>query len=106
MTQMKGKHSMHRTLLRELAVVAPTAVTMPVRGVGQASAAQVGPNNHGAARMTIAAEDAARQHAADGAAIDIDLDVDLGRRLDLGRGLGSTLGDRGLVGAGSAHHHG
>jgi hypothetical protein len=77
---------------------------MLVCGFGQASAAQFEPNSHDSAGMTVAAGDAARQHATDGADIDIDHDVDLGRCLDLGLDLGSVLGDSGLVGAGSAHH--
>ena len=95
---------MHRPLLKGLAVVVSTAAAMLVCGFGQASAAQLEPNNHDSASMTVAAGDAARQHATDGADIDLDLDVDLGRCLDLGLDLWSTLGDRGLVSAGSAHH--
>lgn len=90
---------MHRPLLKGLAVVVPTADAMLVCGFGQASAAQLEPNNHGSAGMTVAAGDAARQHATDGA----DLDVEVDRCLDLGLDLGSILGDSGPAGAGSAH---
>lgn len=93
---------MHRPLRTGLAVVVPTAAAMSVCGIGQASAARLEPNDHGSTGMTVTAGDAARQYATDGA--DIDIDVDLGRCLDLGLDLGSILGAAGLVGTGSAHH--
>ncbi len=110
---MKGKSSMHRTLLQGLAVVASAAVAMMVCGIGQASAAQLEPNHHGSAHLAVAAAHTAPADVAVGAGIgigvgvdaDIDLDVVIGVGISLTGLIGATLGSCGAAGAGSAHNH-